>query len=386
MSAAVLLLVVAVLVSCSAAAVAGFLAWRAARKKGGGGGAPEDAIAHAKDHLTTSAADFTGVWSSGSAWRSHEDGPKWWTAGYMTGCWWNMYKLTNDDKWRKLAQTKGNLDALKAAWLGQGSKDSHDVGLVIMSAFGSAPSPDAAVLKAGAEKLARRYDASKKLFDSWDHDKVFASIIDNMMNLKILFEAAKLAGDAGKTWYTKALQHALTSSTLLVRNDGSTFHKVAWDKGAWKKGTHQGLNDSSTWTRGQAWAIYGFTDAAAYTGHAKLKETAIKCADYFLGKLPSDAVPPWDFDDPTGPKDTSAAAIAACGLFKLTALTGDAKYADKARAILASLHANYLGSAKGLKSLLCCAVDSNNKDRRREVSVGYVVADYYYLEALVLAR
>ena len=395
MGQAVLLAVVAMsFVSC-ALLVFAFVAWQmregkkgeAGGKKGAaegtaegtaaGGAGGASAVALAKAQLTKSADDYLGVWSSGASWTRHERGADWWTAGFMAGCWWRMHALTGDGAWKALAE---GATAKLRSWAGKTT--THDVGFVIMSSFGNAPQPDAGVVKQAAGSLAKRYDAGLKLIKSWDK-AAFTVIIDNMMNLKLLFVAAKLSGGQ-PAWGDMARQHALTSARELVRPNGSTWHKMERKGTTWSKGTHQGLNDGSTWARGQAWAIYGFAEAAHYTGDATLKATAIKCADFFLGALPADNVPPWDFSATDGIKDTSAAAIAACGLVKLSTLTGVARYGERGRAMVAALTANYQGSKKGYRSLLCCAVDS--KPDNRGVGQGYVVADYYYLEALLLTK
>lgn len=344
-------------------------------------------VSNAEKSLTTNENDYLGELSSGSAWNAHENGMQWWTAGFMIGCWWKMYALTQKESWKKLAEKM--LPRL-AEW--QTRTNTHDVGFVMMAAYGNAPSPDAGALVKSARNLAARYSPKRKLLRSWGENKLgdnnFTVIVDNLMNLKLLWEAAKLSGGQA-SWKDIAKQHALTSIQLFVRPNGSTYHKIIFSSADVKpgfRGTHQGLTNESTWSRGQAWAMYGFCDAFAYTGDVKFRDVAEKCASYFLDNLPADNVPLWDFQATDAQKDTSAASIGACALFKLSKHTSNAKYADRARAILSSLDASFSGTAKGLKSILCCGVASNNKDRRRGVNVGLVYGDYYFLEALQLAQ
>jgi unsaturated chondroitin disaccharide hydrolase len=154
----------------------------------------------------------------------------------------------------------------------------------------------------------------------------FQVIIDNMMNLEILFWAARNGGDP--VWYTMALNHALTTRANHVRADGSMYQVVNYDPQTYlvkSNSTNQGYNTESTWPRGQAWAIYGFTVAYRETkddprqadAAKTFLNTARQTAEYFITHLPADKVPYWDFELPstTGqPRDSSAAAIAASGL------------------------------------------------------------------------
>ena len=339
--------------------------------------AGDDAVQAAAKRLTTSAGDALAYTCTGSSWTTKADN---WTNGFMAGCWWKMHALTDDAKWKALAeQATAKLEGWKT------KTTTHDVGFVIMSSFGNAPSRDAGVITAAARSLAKRYVPDLKVIRSWDQigaAKVRV-IIDSMMNLKLLFEAAKMTG-GDKKWTDMAATHATTLASTLVRDNGSTYHVVEFEGGKKTLKTHQGKADSSTWARGQAWAIHGFTEAYEYTQKELFKDTAEKCAKYFIDNLPSDNVPLWDFDAGDGTKDTSAAAIAACGLFKLGKAAGSSAYTAKAKAILGSLKAKYQGSAKSLASLLCCA--TVNKPKGDGVNVGYVVADYYYLCALELER
>lgn len=340
----------------------------------------QDRVQAAEARLTKSAAKTLAYTCTGKTWSTKPLDN--WTNGFMTGCWWKMYALTDQAAWKTLAE-QGTAKLM--AWKDRDT--THDIGFVIMCSFGNAPAKNAEVITTAAANLAKRYVPKLGLIQSWGKigDAKVQVIIDTMMNLKLLYEAAKLPGGKPE-WATIATKHATTTTGLLVRSDGSTYHKAVFQNGTRTLGTHQGAGNGTTWARGQAWALYGFADAYEYTRNALFKRTAEKVAKYFIDNLPSDNVPYWDFQAPKGKryKDTSAAAIAACGLFKLGKATGTAAYTAKANAILDSLSRSYPGSSKGLASLLCCACV--NVPRNEGIGVGYVVADYYYLEALQLAR
>lgn len=365
------------------------LPWQNKGAGGGGGGTVNvaDAVKNAEARLSKNPADTLAYVSTGSTWQLSELDR--WTSGFMTGCWWKMYYLTNNDVWKTLAE-----QGCKKLLPWQKKTTTHDIGFVIMCSYGNAPSPNASVITTAAESLSKRFMQKVQMFRSW---KEMARgdaevIIDNMMNLRLMFEGARLTPDKNKSriWLDMAVKHATNTAKLHVRTDGSTFHKVTFNAKTasaikdtnYTQGTHQGWSANTTWSRGQAWAMYGFTETFEYTQMPIFKDTAIKCCNYFIQNLPADNVPLWDFQAPADKqyKDSSAAAIAACALFRLGKLVGDSKYTSKANDILSALSSSYLGSSKGFASLLCCGV--GNMPKGLDVNVGYIVSDYYYLEAL----
>jgi hypothetical protein len=190
-----------------------------------------------------------------------------------------------------------------------------------------------------------------------------------------------------------AVSHALNTREQHVRADGSTYHLVNYDPATGavqSKGTVQGYSAESTWSRGQAWAVYGFTMAYRETGDPRFLETARATADYFIGHLPADHVPPWDFQAPpvpTPPRDSSAAAIAAAGLLELSRLEPDAgrrqHYFATAQSILLSLSSPaYL--AEGTPSQSVLLHGTRNKPSG-SYDTGLIWGDYYFLEALLRA-
>jgi hypothetical protein len=324
------------------------------------------------------------------SWSTEKSGD--WTSGFFPGCLWHMYDWTSAAQWKTWAQ----------GWTAKMEDEkndtgSHDVGFKILCSFGNGyrltgtPAYKEVIIQ-GARSLARRFNPIIGCTRSWNN-RHFPVIIDNMMNLEILFWASKNGGDSA--WYDMAVSHALKTRENHVRPDGSTFHVVDYNPSTGEiisRETHQGYSDSSSWARGQAWGLHGFTIAYRETGDARFLQTAQQLSDYFIDHLPPDHVPYWDFEAPNIPneqKDASAAAIAASGLLELSALVTDgaarAKYENAAFDILASLSSPaYL--AEGIpegrdSSILLHGV--GNRPSNSEVDVSLIYADYYFLEALL---
>jgi hypothetical protein len=249
-----------------------------------------------------------------------------------------------------------------------------------------------------SRSLATRYNPTVGAIKSWDtqgqsdsrRDWKYPVIVDNLMNLEMLFEAAKW-GDPH--WKEIAERHALTSAHAHVRPDGSTAHVALFDPATGrleKTVTWQGFSDSSTWARGQAWALYGLTRAYVHTRNPELLTTAQRVADWFIAHLPPDGVPYWDFRHPDIPfveRDASAAAIAASGLIDLSRQSsGDkaARYRSVAARIIRTLSSKYLTDGTALASILQHSV--GGRPQNTEVDVGIVYADYYFVEALLRLR
>ena len=243
----------------------------------------------------------------------------------------------------------------------------------------------------GARSLASRYGPAVGMTRSWGKrdSPRFTVIVDNLMNLELLFWAARHGGDPA--WYGMALSHAVRSARDHGRGDGSTFHVVDYDARNGKlrgKRTRQGYARDSTWSRGQAWAVYGFTMAYRETGDRRLLAAARRAADWYLAHLPADLVPYWDFDAPgipDAPRDSSAAAIAASGLLELAELDPDAaqgaRYHAAAEATLASLSSDrYLARGHPDQSILLHGTQDRPRGR---YDTGLVFGDYYFIEALL---
>ncbi|CAF3469129.1 unnamed protein product [Rotaria socialis] len=249
------------------------------------------------------------------------------TNGFFSGIFWNLLEFNATQTILKMA-TDLMVPLAPVANL----TDTHDVGFVIMSSFGHAyrllklPEYLQIVITA-ASSLSTRYSPEVRCIRSWDSKEGFLVIIDNMMNLELLFEASYQTNN--QTWYNLAWQHANRTMYEHFRPDNSTYHVVEYnetDGTAIRKYTAQGYADWSTWSRGQAWAVHGFTIAYRYTKYQPFLDKAIGAANYFLSHLPSstDSITYWDFDAPHNstiayqPRDTSAAAIFASGLVELS--------------------------------------------------------------------
>jgi unsaturated chondroitin disaccharide hydrolase len=331
----------------------------------------------------------SGPWTTSDA--------AWWTSGFFPGSLWLMYQATGDPKWRTEAAARQAGLASQA-----GNTSTHDVGFMLFTTYGNAyrltgdPSYRDVVLQA-ANSLATRYNPTVGATRSWNNDagnpsSYFKVIIDNMMNLDLLFWGAQNGGDAA--WTNMAVTHALTTQRTHVRADGSTFQLVIFNAGTGaviSSGTVQGYRNDSTWARGQAWALHGFTQAYAYTGDVRMLTTARSAADYFVGHLPADGVPYYDFQAPATdrPRDSSAAAIAASGLLWLARIEPDGcraqTYLDAAKRTLTSLSAPpYL--SQGTAGAASILLHATAQHQQGDVDNGLVCADYYFLEALLRYR
>jgi unsaturated chondroitin disaccharide hydrolase len=322
-----------------------------------------------------------------------------WTSGFFAGTLWSMYQETGAREWRTLAERwSAGLEPNKNL------TTTHDLGFMIFDSFGrglllTGDSHARDVVMQASRSLVTRYNPRVGAIKSWDTERApdarkswkYPVIVDNLMNLEMLFWAASHGGDS--TWFRIAERHALTSARAHVRADGSTGHVALFDPatGALERTTTwQGYGDSSAWARGQAWAIHGFTASYRHTKRPELLAAAQRTADWFIAHLPADAVPFWDFRDPAIPKtarDASAGAIAASGLYDL-ARYGDAATRDRYRAaadrILTSLASNYVAPPSPRGALL--AHSTGGLPLKSEIDVGIVYADYFFVEALLRQR
>jgi unsaturated chondroitin disaccharide hydrolase len=332
----------------------------------------------------------TGEWTT--------KGPQDWTAGFFPGLLWRVFLATNDPDLLLAAQD------WTAGLSGQATRtDTHDLGFMIGIPFGlgllATGDPGyETVLLTSADSLSGRFDDDVGAMRSWDFGSwQFPVIIDNMMNLELFFLGASLMNDPVEAArrIDEATQHADTTYREHVRNDGTTYHLVDFSPTTGAvilKQTWQGYGSESTWTRGQAWALYGFSMLYRETGLLRMRDHAMETADAFLAELPADSVPFWDIDDPdipNAPRDSSAAAIAASGLVELSDLVTDPvdreRYRSAAWTILTSLMSpGYLSDGTESAGLLLHATGS--KPTEREVDVTLIYGDYYFVEALIRYR
>jgi unsaturated chondroitin disaccharide hydrolase len=322
-----------------------------------------------------------------------------WTSGFFPGTMFYMYDLTKDPKWLDAGiRYTEDLDTIKHL------KWHHDVGFIINSSFGNAlrvTNNEAykEVILEAANSLSTRFRPAAGVIQSWDEDRGWQAkrgwmcpvIIDNMMNLELLFKATEISGDS--TYYKIAVSHANTTMENHYRDDWSCYHVVDYDKeqgGVRSRENAQGYADESAWARGQAWGIYGFTVAYRYSGDRRYLEMADNIYNFIFThkNLPDDLVPYWDFNAPNipnEPRDASAAAITASALYELVAL-GEKEYKETADKIMASLAGDAYKAIVGTNGnfLLMHSVGSIPHGSEIDVPINY--ADYYFLEALTRKR
>ena len=329
----------------------------------------------------------SGTWKT----TSPSDDAEGWTTGFFPGQLWLLYQATGSTKWLDAAQAWTAPLAPYASLITHPRPDPTDIGFIIGTSFGNGYrlTGDPAykqVLNTTGKSLASLYNPNVGAVQSWTFPQYhFPVIIDSMMTLGPLQWGASNGGSS--TWAGIAATHAQTVTKNLVRSDGSTFEVADFDPttGALlSQGTFAGYSDTSTWARGQAWALYGFVQAYQTSGNPAFLKTAEDVANYFVGQLLADDtwIPPWDFDAPGAqPVDTSAAAIAADGLVMLSTVAGTlgASYLLDAENILGALSSNYLdtGSASG-ESVLIDGFPGNGG-----TNTALIYGDYYFTEALL---
>jgi len=318
-----------------------------------------------------------------------------WCSGFWPGILWNLYETTHDKKWK----VEANKFTQELTPIVNHSGFDHDLGFTIFNSFGNGyrltkdPAYKLVILKA-ADSLATLFNPKigtilswpgmvKKM--NWPHN----TIIDNMINLELLFWASKNGGS--RHLYDIAVKHAETTMHNHFRPDFSAYHVVVYDTVSGKKikgVTHQGYADNSMWARGQSWAIYGFTMCYRETRKSEFLDFAQKVADVYLKRLPADKIPFWDFDDPAipnAPKDASAAAVSASALLELSGFVKDkakaAYYKNLAVAMLKELSSAKYQSRNVNSAFLLHS--TGHKPAGTEIDASIIYADYYYLEALI---
>ena len=315
-----------------------------------------------------------------------------WTSGFFPGVLWFLYTQTKDEKWQ--AQAEKYTAPLEKEQL---NGATHDMGFKVWCSFGNGylltkNMNYRSVIVQSAKTLSGRFNPTTGCIRSWDHSKEkwdFPVIIDNMMNLELLFEATVLTGDS--LFYKIAVSHANTTMKNHFRPDFSCYHVIDYDSltgKVMKKNTHQGYAHESAWARGQAWALYGYTMCYRYTKDPVYLKQAENVAKFILNhpNMPADGVPYWDFNAPKIPneeRDASAAAVIASGLYELSMYSKSGKnYIQKADHIIASLTNNYRSPAGEHKGFILLH-STGSKPSNSEVDVPLSYADYYYLEALL---
>lgn len=320
-----------------------------------------------------------------------------WLEGFWPGQLWLTYEVTGDEEIRKIAD-KYVEDFYKRVEENHHIDWHHDTGFLYT------PSCVAGYMLTGSEKakkaalmaaysLSRRFRYKGNFIQSMSteiDDKNYKFIVDTMMNLPLLFWAAKETGD--DTYKEKAMKHLNTTIKYAMREDGTTFHHVLMNNetGDMVRGmTWQGAGDNSCWSRGQAWVVYGLALAYGHTKDEGLIPYFCKATDYFIAHLPKDDVPYWDFiytDGDDEPRDTSAAAIAICGILEMAKHIPADKYGmdvyiRKAADMLHSLITKYATTVESGDEGLVLHGTYAKPQGMSDTATQF--GDYYYLEALV---
>lgn len=322
-----------------------------------------------------------------------------WTSGFFPGTLWYLYEMTGNEALKEYGiQITESLDSVKLlTW-------HHDVGFMINCSYGNAfrltgQQEYKEVMIQAARSLCTRFRPAAGVIQSWDADRGWQAtrgwkcpvIIDNMMNLELLFRVTAFTGDS--TFYHIAVSHADQTMANHFREDYSSWHVVDYDPETGevrKKNTAQGYSDESAWARGQAWAVYGYTVCYRETKDLRYLEQAQHIADFILNhpRLPEDLVPYWDFDAPgipDEPRDASAAAIIASALYELGSYASAEKkatYLAKADQIMNSLNSPAYRAEAGTNNFFMLKHSVGSIPHGAEIDVPLNYADYYFLEAL----
>lgn len=315
-----------------------------------------------------------------------------WTSGFFPGTLWYMYENTGDNKWKTLA--KKYTEAMEQC---QYNKSTHDLGFMMYCSYGNGyrltkDSTYRKVLIQSARSLATRFNPTIGCIRSWDHNQDkwdFPVIVDNMMNLELLFWAAKATGD--QSFYDIAVSHANTTLKNHFRKDYSSYHVVDYNPttgAAQKWQTHQGYADNSAWARGQAWGLYGFTVCYRETGNSKYLDQAKAIAHFIFTdpNMPEDLIPYWDYNAPKTdktPRDVSAAMVTASALYELSMYdrVGAAQYVKWADTILQNVTDHYR-MQQGTNYGFLLGHSTGNLPADDEIDAPINYADYYFMEAL----
>ncbi|HEY9045954.1 MAG TPA: glycoside hydrolase family 88 protein [Ohtaekwangia sp.] len=313
-----------------------------------------------------------------------------WTSGFYAGNLWYMYDYSKDKKWEEAArQWTAGLENEKF------NTHTHDLGFILFCSFGNGYrlTQDPAykdILLQGARSLSKRFNPKTGTIRSWDHGKwQYPVIIDNMMNLELLFWATAMSGDS--SFYKIAVTHANTTLKNHFRADNSSYHVVDYDTLTGKviaRVTHQGYADESAWARGQAWGLYGYTTTYRATKDKRYLEQAEKIAAFILHhpNLPKDKIPYWDYNAqiPNEERDVSAAAITASALLELGGYAKNGEpYRKAAEEILINLSTPQYLAKVGTNNNFILMHSVGHKPAKSEIDVPIIYADYYYIEGLL---
>jgi len=354
-----------------------------------------DLVIEKADYLAVTVLDnnreaFTSYTTESGDWIIQPDAT--WTSGFIPGIYWYLYAMTGDTHWQEYALhwSEGTLSRAYAT--------DNDTGFQIFNSFGLGYTLGGQdnqdyldVLSTGAYTLVdQRYNPDIGAFRSWDqsianpYELPFEVNIDQLMNMELVLWVG--LNNDNPDYIDYAIQHADNTWLNNVREDASTFHVVSYnlDGTTNLRRTHQGWRDDSTWSRGQAWAVYGYTMYYRYTGLDRMLERAIANFDYFIEATEAqtdDFVPYSDFDAPIdemNPRDSSATAIVASAALELYHITGEERYLDIAEEMLLSLTSDEFLSTDGLYDSILL----RGSEKWGEPELGTIFGDYFFIEAL----
>ena len=347
---------------------------------------------------TDSGIDYTmmprNIMADEQHWNCRKATKEEWCAGFWPGVLWYDYEYTKDKQ--VLEEAENFTHSLK--FLSHIPAYDQDLGFLVFCSYGNGyrltknPAYKQVILDT-ADTLATLFNPIVGTILSWPREVEprnwpHNTIMDNMINLEMLFWAAKNGGNP--YLYDIAVSHADKTMKSQFRPDYTSYHVAVYDTitGNLIKGvTHQGYADSTMWARGQAWAIYGYTVVYRETKDPKYLDFVQKVTDVYLDRLPEDKVPYWDFDDPSipnAPRDASAGAVVASALLELSTYlpngTGK-RYKDAAIEMLTSLSSDSYQSGESKPSFLLHSV--GHWPNHSEIDASIIYADYYYIEALL---
>ena len=344
-------------------------------------------------------------------WNCRKAAAEEWCSGFWPGVLWMDYAAQNERDERNEGNERNGISTDSLRKVAEGYTASlnflethpvydHDLGFLVINSFlkgyeATGSEQYKRIALAAADTLATLYNEKVGTILSWPrHVKDYGghnTIMDNMINLELLFWAAKNGGS--QHLKDIAISHADTTMRYHFRPDGSCYHVAVYDTltGNFLRGqTHQGYADSSMWSRGQSWAIYGYTMVYRFTKEQRFLDHAQKVTDIYLKRLKEtsdDWVPIWDMDDPRGqqaPKDASAACVVASALLELQQYVDAEKgktYREAAENMLRDLSSDrYQSRDKNCAFLLH---STGHHPAGSEIDASIIYADYYYIEALL---
>jgi unsaturated chondroitin disaccharide hydrolase len=319
---------------------------------------------------------------------------KWWCAGFFPGTLWYLYDYSKNTNIQKIAEERLNLMEPEKHFTG-----NHDLGFMMYCSYGNAyritkNDKYKKIIDTAAMSLASRFRPKIQSIQSWDSSKNFkcAVIVDNMMNLELLTWVSNNGGDPRFGEIAKI--HANTTMERQFRPDNAAYHVLDYSLATGsllKKTTWQGYSDSSAWSRGQGWAVYGYTMMYRLTKDEKYKAQANKIAAFILNhpSYPKDGIPYWDFDAPNIPnalRDASAGAIMASAFIELSGYVAGPlkqKYKKAAETILTSLSSPEYLASKGTNGGFLLKHSVGALPLKGEVDMALTYADYYFVEAML---